>query len=236
MRMYLLGIVALVAILSLPGAVNANLITDPGFEAAASGHDIGAQKGIDLTGTGWSEVNRATSPPGNGYTTPWTQNFPMPGPNQPPYTGTYSDSLTSNTRAHAGDWSFAWGNFDSGLGLCLDQSVATNSSTKYDIDFWVQCVGGGGNPDEFLATFGGTTLIDLKPSGPLTYQHVSVTGIAGQAGTTLLEFAGLMDTGGPADAWYLDDVNVVAESQQVPEPMTMSLLALGGLALLRRRS
>ncbi len=48
------------------------------------------------------------------------------------------------------------------------------------------------------------------------------------SGITTLRSNHVTDPGGYAE-WYLDDVSVV------PEPATMSLLALGGLALLKRR-
>ena len=110
----------------------------------------------------------------------------------------------------------------------LNQTLALVSGQSYSIDFSV--AGDGATPNTFTAILGGTTLVASTtiPGPPTTFANYHFTYIATSA-STLLSFTVRDDPG------YVYVTNVSVNANAVPEPSTIVLLGLGGVALVGRR-
>jgi PEP-CTERM motif len=141
--------------------------------------------------------------------------------------------------AHSGTYEANFG--ATGAQAFISQTLTTTPGQLYQIDFFV--FSDGGTPNEFSASFGGVTLLDLtnipvkagqadpptitNPATSADYVEHTLTATAAGASTTL-QFGGRNDVG----FLLLDDVSVTAVT---PEPASLGLLSLGGLGLLARR-
>jgi hypothetical protein len=126
--------------------------------------------------------------------------------------------------AHSGTAAFFGGAID-GLGF-LQQSVATQPGTPYDVDFWL--ASDGFLPNRFQVIVDGNVVLDredilLQPYGAVHTSFVA-TGALTQLGFGFRNDSGLL---------HFDDVRVAA----IPEPSTIALMGagLGVVAFLRRR-
>ena len=215
----LMAVLVIGGLLCLAGLANAELIVNGDFEAAVyDENDGGWARDIP----GWTELEPGTKV----YDTPWAPNGPMPDSGEP-YTGIWSDTETQPTtgeyRAHGGDQCYGAGNYNKIL--YLYQNIGTTVGEDYDVTLWAMANGGTG---ELTVTLDGKSVISISDGGNSSYTQYKATVTAvGSLGTLMIgtKFGG-------SDAWYIDDVSV---TEVVPEPATLSLLALGGLALLRRR-
>jgi hypothetical protein len=133
----------------------------------------------------------------------------------------------STSMPHSGTFAAYLGPIGS-LGF-LSQPLATTPGSWYHIQFSVRS--DGGTPNEFLASFGGTTLFDQKNipgvGGYVTYSFISQATLS----ATTLTFGFRDDPG----YLRLDDVSVRAATDRgkdlAPEPGSLALLGIGATAL-----
>jgi hypothetical protein len=134
----------------------------------------------------------------------------------------------------------------SNLNEGVEQTVATNPGTQYTLSFWV------GNINNPGGIFGTTSTVNVRLGGPggtllgaftnslstpvntQTWQQFTTTFIAPGSSTTL-DFLNGDSTADNSNG--LDNVELTESATSVPEPSTLSLLALGTISLgvLRRR-
>ena len=126
--------------------------------------------------------------------------------------------------AHTGTSAFFGGAID-GLGF-LQQGIATQPGTRYDVDFWL--ASDGFLPNRFQVVVDGTALLDREDILLQSY-GASHTSFVATGALTQLQFGFRDDSG----VLHLDDVRVAA----IPEPAIGVLMTagLGALAVLRRR-
>jgi hypothetical protein len=105
----------------------------------------------------------------------------------------------------------------------LSQGFADRAGQTLQISFWLQSDGGA--PNDFSASFDGTTLVRLSNAAPFGWTEYSADVTA--TGQDSLSFAFRDDPGYLA----LDNI-VVAPVSQIPEPETFALLPLGMVAIL----
>ena len=126
--------------------------------------------------------------------------------------------------SHSGNYA-AYLGATQGLDDSISQTLPTIAGDSYSISFWLINAGGEGN--EFHASFGGDTLLELQEAPTFGYQQYTFTDTA--IGTaTPLTFAGRT----PPGFFHLDDISVNdLGSAPVPEASTTVslglLLALG---------
>ena len=110
--------------------------------------------------------------------------------------------------------------------LTFDDMKGPSLGTDWQISYRV-----GSSGDFSLA--GSGSIHDSFATTPMN--TVSLSGISAIQDITQLTTLRIWAIGGSNDnkIWYLD--NVTLNGVVIPEPATMSLLALGGLAMIRRR-
>jgi hypothetical protein len=149
-----------------------------------------------------------------GDTTVWTVTFAASG----------SMLGVATTSPNSGTYSALFGAWNSQYDS-IAQNLATTAGQQYTLSFFLRNNGVGN--DSFQALWDGTAVLDITPStSEFDYTQFNFN-VTATAASTPLEFRAYDN---PA-LLLLDDVSVTA----VPEPPTLLLLALGGLALLRRR-
>lgn len=111
----------------------------------------------------------------------------------------------------------------------LSETLATTAGADYTFAFYLASV--GDDPSDFSAYWDGTSLVSLSdPNSGVAYSLYSFSVVGTGSDTIQFDFRD--------DPAYLalDDVSVSPGGSPVPEPGTMSLLALGlGAVLLGRR-
>ena len=124
------------------------------------------------------------------------------------------------------------GALDSGLAI-LSHTADTVAGYQYTLDGWVQNVlSGGGSPPTLSFRVNGAEMgsLTLLP-GARIWTGFSFTYMAATTGpTTFTLHDNIIVTSG--NDFGLDDIVM---SSNIPEPATLALLALGGLALLKRK-
>ena len=218
----MMAVLVVGGLLCLAGVASAELIVNGGFEAAV--YDAGDGGWVrDIPS--WTQTDLDANPA--TYPTPWAPDWSMAGSGEP-YNGIWDDTAggLGDTRVHSGDQCIAAGNYNDML--YYQQEIDTVIGTDYDISIWAAAYGGG-TGTQLLVTFGGQTAVDVEYLTDETHAYTQHTKTLTATSTKTLVQIGTKMTGDKA--WYFDDVSVTA----VPEPATLSLLALGGLALLRRR-
>ncbi len=203
-------VVAVGGLLCMSGLVQGELIVNGGFETQTN----------YVPGT-WTEKD------GNGaFPVPWGNGGP-PDFNEP-----YCSVMTGH--AHSGTYAFGFGYDGSTPSETIYQDLATISGKTYNVSFWLMGNNLTGVTNEFVLTFDGQEVLHLNNVNSFDYTQytvpITVSGSGSIGGPiSRLEIGGRVVGG---DAWYVDDVSV---TEAVPEPATLGLLALGGMALLRSR-
>ncbi|MBL8470913.1 MAG: PEP-CTERM sorting domain-containing protein [Rhodocyclaceae bacterium] len=114
----------------------------------------------------------------------------------------------------------------------ISQTLATTPGATYHIEFWLS--NGGGTTTSFAWHWGGATPApSFSNSGGFGMTQFTADLVA-TAATTTISFEFRQDP----SFWGLDDVSVNQTGTPVPEPVSLGLLAAGGLAFAgaRRRS
>ena len=142
--------------------------------------------------------------------------------------GNTSLAFVSNTpnAPHTGSYAAQFGEVGS-LGY-LTQAIATTVGDNYQLNFWLVGTSSAGPTNEFSATMGGNTLLDLvNYQAPTTWTEYTYD-ITATSTSTSLQFGFRQDPSYVA----LDDVSVVdlGTSGTIPEPSTLIVWSLlGGL-------
>jgi hypothetical protein len=112
----------------------------------------------------------------------------------------------------------------------LSQTFATVVGDTYAVEFWLS--NDGGNPNDFSASFGATTLLSLTDAPGFGFSSYTFNVVAASTSSTLL-FSFRQDP----RYWGLDDVSVEGLSSVPDSTSTFGLMLLGlvGVVALRRK-
>jgi hypothetical protein len=110
------------------------------------------------------------------------------------------------------------------VGDTIAQTVTTTPGAQYILAFWVNDE--GNTPAAMTAFWNGTAVKSLTWGATDSVKHEYTALVTGTGSDTV-------KLGAWGFNWWLGLDNV--SLTPVPEPVTMSMLALGGLALLRRK-
>lgn len=211
-RIAALAAAVLIAGASADAAVN--VLVCMSFEAN-QGASSAAAGDVSTTGSGWSGWNNWVAP----YTAFITDDVA--------HSGTQAGKTFSGPNAGI------YQSLTATAGLTYEASAyflnrsgdALQGATTLDVRMTFKGVGGVAIGTPFVST-------PLNASLPLdTWTLASVQAVA-PAGTQSVEYMVFMNNpGNNGGAMYVDDTSLTV----VPEPMSLGLLALGGLGLLRRR-
>jgi len=207
--------IAIGLVLCLATAAQANLIGNPSFVSTAGTGPHTQGGGVN----DWAGITRWYVATGG---TPFL-----------PHTGeTYSD----------GAWSMQGAGFNAPVATQKIPSVIWNTGDKFDFKFWTIANGGGfsGRMEIGFDSGGGFTPVATVTGVSTTSwsfhgNSVTSTNAFGEDGYAMEVHMVTINPGGGATSWFDDLELLETPAPVVPEPATMSLLALGGLALLRRR-
>lgn len=187
-----------------------------------------------LAGSGWSQQNLST-PVG---TTNWFQGNDTVFPSQAGGTTSYIAANFNNTTGAntISNWLMApTDTLGAGGVLTFYTRTVTTPAFPDRLQVWQSTNGASTNVADFT-----TLLLDINPTYttadyPNAWTQFTIN-LTGANVTGRLAFRYFVENGGPqganSDFIGIDTVNYAAP---VPEPATMATLALGGLALLRRR-
>ncbi len=118
----------------------------------------------------------------------------------------------------SGGYAAAFGQFQEDGLVSLTQEVTTVSGQSYSYSFWLTAEAYSGVPDEFRASFGGQTLLDLVDVNPFAYTLYTFA-VTATSSSSLVEFDSINDF----SYFDLDNVGLAA----VPEPSSLALFGLG---------
>ena len=132
---------------------------------------------------------------------------------------------------HSGILSAVFGESTVGSYDAISQTLTTTPGDVVDVTFWLQNEDGGTN--DFQALWNGAVVFDRLNAGafPYTLQSFIVPATSSSSTLTFRAY-------NQASFFYLDDVSATESLAAVPEPTSLTLMALGlaGLAArLRRR-
>jgi hypothetical protein len=128
----------------------------------------------------------------------------------------------NGVHTHSGTYSAFFGSFDSYPDQIF-QDVTVTSGAEYILGFWLDNEAQSGQEQMIAAWESGVIFRDSAPVGWTQFSFL----VTAHSSTAQVYFGGF-DT---SDLSYLDDVTLTA----VPEPASLAALALGAIALLRRR-
>ncbi len=134
--------------------------------------------------------------------------------------------VTGSPYAHSGNYGAYLGPVGS-LGY-LSQDIATDPGCDYDLSFWLR--NDGGTPNAFQALIDNGVAYAFVNRDAFDWVNISLLFTA-TGSTTNIAFGYQQN---PA-YFGLDDISVVMSDTCVPEPASLTLLGLGGLALAVRR-
>jgi len=131
------------------------------------------------------------------------------------------------------------GTYFAGLGTTngngsLSQTIADTPGQTLQLDYYLAA--DGGTPSYFEADWNGSAIIGSAMSNTAASGYIEHTFSLVSTGSDVLTFLERNDPG----YWAFDDISLnLADTQRVPEPMTLSLFGAGLIGLawaLRRRS
>jgi Big-like domain-containing protein len=110
----------------------------------------------------------------------------------------------------------------------LSQTIATTAGQTYTLSFWLQ--NEGSTPNDFTATWNGTSLLALTNAAQSGYTEYTYT-VTATGSTSTLEFSAMQDP----SQWDLDNVSVIQATAAAPvltiaDP-SLSVTAGGNVAL-----
>lgn len=108
----------------------------------------------------------------------------------------------------------------------FSQNIATTPGHLYQIDYYLKAVIG----DAFHAEWNGSSIAGSFDFGGFFDYKLYSFQLSATAASTPLMFTGSSENGG----YYVDDVSVT-DLTPVPEPASLSFLAIGAVALLTRK-
>jgi hypothetical protein len=109
----------------------------------------------------------------------------------------------------------------------ISQNIPTTAGHTYQIDYYLKSQIGG----EFHAEWNGSQVFGTSTSGQTFDYTLYSFQLPATSASTLLEFQGWSEDGNYA----LDNVSVI-DVTPVPEPASLSILAIGAVAILRRKT
>ena len=233
-----LGLACACVLVLAGSAVADNLVANGSFETGLDGWVQYDPAGTYTYPDNWGDVNGVGS--ASGY--PWTG------------VGHREDQGYGTFFPHDGNAEYAFGAYfpmPVSNPTVLYQDIATTPGQEYLVSFWIQhsnvsdpgtdvYMNGHFAGVETLNLVGGVTFFEgVGPGGGMDanimdhdyawrFMTQYTTTVTATGTTSRLEFQGYNNNN---DYWHLDDVSVTP----VPEPFTVTLAAVGGLALLRRR-
>ncbi|MGO9598178.1 MAG: carbohydrate binding domain-containing protein [Isosphaeraceae bacterium] len=139
----------------------------------------------------------------------------------------------SNVNPHNGNYAAYFGGTTPGDYDGISQTLSTAIGTSYTVSFWL--MNDDSPPNSFQTYWGGNQILTVDNASSFPYTQYTFTETATSNSTALL-FQGYQVPG----YFYLDDVSVTPTTSAVPEPSTLAMAAVAGLAglaysLLRRR-
>jgi hypothetical protein len=152
--------------------------------------------------------------------------------------GTVNGASVGNTAQNSGGnalATFDLGTGDNGLGYDLTSilSIAAWGDSDFDDQVWkLEVAGVGGSP-----SFSELLSVDYQTASAGGATKVEITGLSGSltSGVQYVRVTAQANPGGLSNRWLWQELDIVGTSTAIPEPSSLALIGLGGLAFFLRR-